>query len=96
MFNILLFSPAPVHSQKVRSDLIRCSHTRIPSVYVITRRDLQRHINHTHTGRQAAASEQKEATAADIHSYVNGQRGTSAEPKLEAAEVKVIPAEGSR
>lgn len=34
------------------------------------------------------AAKKKKATAADIHSYVNGQRSTSAEPKLEAAEVK--------
>lgn len=49
-----------------------------------------------HTGRQAAASVQKRATAADIHSYVNGQRSTSAELKLEAAEVKANWAEGPR
>lgn len=30
----------------------------------------------------------KKATAADIHGYVNDQRSTSAEPKLEAAEVE--------
>ena len=47
-------------------------------------------------GRQAAASVQKKATAADIHSYVNGQHSTSAEPKLEAAEVQANWAEGPR
>lgn len=76
--------------------LISCLHAPILSLYVITRRDLQRHINHIHGGRLAAASEQKEATAADVQSYVNGQCRTSAEPKLEAAEVKVKWAEGPR
>lgn len=44
--------------------------------------------------RRLAVSVQK--AAADIHSYVNGQRSTSAEPKLEAAEVKANWAEGPR
>lgn len=49
--------------------------------------------NHMHS-RRLAVSVQK--AAADIHSYVNGQRSTSAEPKLEAAEVKANWAEGPR
>lgn len=60
----------------------------IQNTRAVVRGDLQRHINHMHTGRQEAANMREKATAADIHSYVNGQCSTSAEPKLEAAEVR--------
>lgn len=55
------------------------------------RRDPQRRMNHGEADRCRRA---EKATAADIHSYVNGQRSTSAEPKLEAAEVDAIWDEG--
>lgn len=59
-----------------------------------SRRSTKRHIN---AGREAGSSQRaEEATAADIHGYVNGKRSTSAQPKLEAAEVEANWAEGSR
>lgn len=54
----------------------------------VARKQLQRH-NRALAGSGAAAGRQKEATAAHVLAYVNGRRCTSAEPKLEAAEVKV-------
>ena len=71
---------------KNRSDIC-CVHKAFQSIYAVMTKT---HKSGTYREARCSqrAAKKKKATAADIHSYVNGRRSTSAEPKLEAAEVK--------